>query len=126
MSIEIPKFETISDVKIIDFKKLFTESYVDPAEELKPQPVAISIGYSEYKGTNFPIPFGSYGDFSCIVGASKSRKTFFKSMIEASYIGGNSNKFCPSFKGHNQKDKVIISIDTEQSKFHTQRVQGEF
>jgi len=123
MSIEIPNFEIVSDVKIIDFKKLFTESYVDPAEELKPQPVAISIGYSEYKGTNFPIPFGSYGDFSCIVGASKSRKTFFKSMIEASYIGGNSNKFCPSFKGHNQKDKVIISIDTEQSKFHTQRVQ---
>jgi hypothetical protein len=34
---------------------------------MKPQPVAISIGSSEYKGTNYPIPFGSYGDFSCIV-----------------------------------------------------------
>jgi hypothetical protein len=33
---------------------------------MKPQPVAISIGSSEYKGTNYPI-FSSYGDFSCIV-----------------------------------------------------------
>jgi hypothetical protein len=124
MSIEIPKFETITpDLITTDFKKLFNESFVDPSEELKPQPIAISIGISEYKGTNFPIPFGSYGDFSCIVGASKSRKTFFKSMVEASYIGGSSNLYCPSFKGHGSKDKFVISIDTEQSKFHTQRVQ---
>jgi hypothetical protein len=122
--IEIPKFETVTpDLITTDFKKLFNESYVDPSEELKPQPVAVSIGYSEYKGTNYPIPFGSYGDFSCIVGASKSRKTFFKSMVEASYIGGTANHYCPSFKGHNSKDKFVISIDTEQSKFHTQRVQ---
>jgi hypothetical protein len=34
------------------------------------------IGSSEYKGTNYPIPFGSYGDFSCIVGASKVKRLF--------------------------------------------------
>lgn len=122
--IDIPTFDNVQPEPLTtDFKKLFLESYVDPAEELKPQPVAVSIGYSEYKGTNYPIPFGSYGDFSCIVGASKSRKTFFKSMVEASYIGGDANIYCPSFKGHNSKDKFVISIDTEQSKFHTQRVQ---
>jgi hypothetical protein len=119
--IEIKAPELISNT--IDFKKIFNESYVDPAEELKPQPVAVSIGCQEYKGTNYPIPFGSYGDFSCIVGASKSRKTFFKSMVEASYLGGTSSQFCPSFNGHNTKDKFVLSIDTEQSKFHTQRVQ---
>jgi hypothetical protein len=54
---------------------------------MKQQPVA-GIGTSVYKDNSYPIPFGSYGDFSCIVGASKSRKTFFKSMIEASYLGG--------------------------------------
>jgi hypothetical protein len=122
--ITIPTFDNVQpDIITTDFKKLFLDSYVDPAEELKPQPVAVSIGYSEYKGTNYPIPFGSYGDFSCIVGASKSRKTFFKSMVEASFIGGDANIYCPSFKGHNSKDKFVISIDTEQSKFHTQRVQ---
>jgi hypothetical protein len=71
----------------------------------------------------YPIPFGSYGDFSCIVGASKSRKTFFKSMIEAAYIGGRSNIYNPSLKGHNSEKKFVLSFDTEQSHFHAQRVQ---
>jgi len=106
-----------------DFKKIFQEALIDPSEEIKQQPIAISIRESEYKGTNYPIPFGSYGDFSCIVGASKSRKTFFKSMIEAGYLGGQSTILNPSIKGHNTKDKFVISFDTEQSNFHTQRVQ---
>jgi hypothetical protein len=107
----------------IDFKKIFQEALIDPSEEIKPQPIAISIRESEYKGNMYPIPFGSYGDFSCIVGASKSRKTFFKSMIEAGYIGGNSINYNPSIKGHNTKEKFVISFDTEQSTYHTQRVQ---
>lgn len=107
----------------VDFKKIFQEALIDPREEIKQQPIAISIRESEYKGNLYPIPFGSYGDFSCIVGASKSRKTFFKSMIEAGYIGGNANILNPSIKGHNSKDKLVISFDTEQSSYHTQRVQ---
>jgi hypothetical protein len=118
----------ISETTIIqpietDFKKIFQEALIDPSEEIKQQPIALSIRESEYKGTLYPIPFGSYGDFSCIVGASKSRKTFFKSMIEAGYLGGNSNILNPSIKGHDTKDKFVISLDTEQSNFHTQRVQ---
>lgn len=107
----------------VDFNSMYKDALIDAAEEIKPQPIALSIGYTNYKGTNYPTPFGSYGDFSCIVGASKSKKTFFKSMIEASYIGGNSNLFCPSIKGHDTKDKFVVSFDTEQSTFHTQRVQ---
>lgn len=107
----------------LNYLQIFQDSYIDPSEELKQQPIAISVRDSIYKGSSYPIPFGSYGDFSCIVGASKSRKTFFKSMIEAGYIGGNANILNPSIKGHNTKDKFVISIDTEQSRFHTQRVQ---
>jgi len=117
--------ELNSDVQPIlkaDYSKMMQESYIDPAEEIKPQPIAVSVGSSIYKGTNFAIPFGSYGDFSCIVGASKSRKTFFKSMIVAGYIGGQSNILNPSIKGHQTNDKFVIEFDTEQSKFHTQRV----
>ena len=108
---------------IIDFKQILKESLIDPAEEIKQQPIALSIGESIYKGNSYPIPFGSYGDFSCIVGASKSRKTFFKSMVEAAYIGGRSNIYNPSIKGHNNEKKFVLSFDTEQSHFHAQRVQ---
>jgi hypothetical protein len=115
--------KNINEPLSIDFKEMLNNALIDPSEELKPQPIAISIGSSNYKGVEYTIPFGSYGDFSCIVGASKSKKTFFKSMIEAGYIGGKSNIYNPSIKGHDSQDKFVISFDTEQSQYHTQRVQ---
>ena len=108
--------------KEIDFKALEKQSFVDANEKIERQPLAISMGYYSYAGNHYPIPFGSYGDFSCIVGASKSKKTFLKSAIIAGYIGGNATSYFPEIKGHNTEGKYIIDIDTEQSKFHTQRV----
>lgn len=106
-----------------DFKKMFSESLIDPSEVIKHQPVAISIGEHSFKGLTYPTPFGSYGDFSCIVGTSKSGKTFFKSMIVAGYIGGQANILNPSISGHQTSGKLVVEFDTEQSKYHTQRVQ---
>jgi hypothetical protein len=85
----------------VDFATMFNESYIDPAEEMKQQPVALSIGTSDYKDNSYP-PVCSYGD--------EPSKTLFKSMIEASYLGGNANQFCPSFKGHETQDKYVISL----------------
>ena len=115
--------KNINEPLSIDFKEMFNKALIDPSEEIKPQPIALSIGTTNYKGIEYPIPFGSYGDFSCIVGASKSKKTFFKSMIEAGYIGGNANIHNPSIKGHNSQGKFVVSFDTEQSEYHVQRVQ---
>lgn len=122
--IELPKIELKPEPqeKEFNFKQIHDLQFVDIDEVLKPQPVAISIGSSKYKGQNYPIPFGSYGDFSCIVGASKSKKTFLKSLLTACYIGGNSNNYSTEIKGHNVGNKWIIDIDTEQSEFHAQRV----
>lgn len=120
---QIPEIKLNEKESNTDFNKLHNKAFVDVSEQLKPQPVAISIGESEYKGDLYPIPFGSYGDFSCIVGASKAKKSFFKSLIMASYAGGNAFKYSDNLiKGHNQEGKFIIDIDTEQSKFHSQRV----
>lgn len=105
-----------------DFNKIHDEHFVSVDEILKPQPVAISIGHAEYKGTNYPIPMGSYGDFSCIVGASKAKKSFLKSLLVGGYIGGNTVINAPEIKGHRLTDKYVIDIDTEQSEYHSQRV----
>lgn len=113
--------ETAKSENVINFAEIENESFVDPSIELKPQPIALSLGETEYKGNFYPIPIGSYGDFSCIVGASKSRKTFVKSLIVAGYLGGNSNIYSDII-GHNNKDKFVLEFDTEQSQFHTQRV----
>lgn len=104
-----------------DFSKVMEQSEVDLRKAIDHPPVAISMGEYLYQGQHYPIPFGSYGDISCIVGASKSKKTFFKSAIVAGYIGGQSDKYFPSMKGLENEGKWIIDIDTEQSKYHAQR-----
>ena len=124
MNLDFNELEkNINEPLSVDFKEMFSKALIDPSEEINQQPIALSIGTTNYKGIEYPIPFGSYGDFSCIVGASKSKKTFFKSMIEAGYIGGKSNVYNPSIKGHNSQGKFVVSFDTEQSEFHVQRVQ---
>ena len=108
--------------KEIDFNAMHDDCIVDVSLELPPPPVALSLGTYTYKGYQYPIPFGTYGNFSCLVGASKSMKTFLKSALLAGYIGGQSQNYFPDLKGHEIKDKLIIDVDTEQSLWHTQRV----
>lgn len=106
----------------LDFEKMERESFIDVTKPLAPQPVAISIGETYWNGNPIPIPLGSYGDYSCIVGLSKSKKTFFKSGVAAAYQGGNATNFFSNMKGHDFEGKYVIDIDTEQSKWHSKMV----
>lgn len=94
--------------------------FVDVNEKLPFPPVAISIGEHTIRGNKYPTAFGTYGNFSAIVGPSKSKKTFLKSLLISRYIGGASNQFSTSIKGHNTK--LVVDIDTEQSLWHSQNV----
>ena len=112
-----PKELSLGLEPVLDFKKMLIEAEIKRGEKIFQAPVALSIGNHFYKGTQYPTPFGTYGNFSCIVGASKSMKTFLKSAITAAYIGGNTQNLFPNVRGHNIKDKWVIDIDTEQSRF---------
>jgi hypothetical protein len=118
------KIEDFADDAIIDidFDKMYERCFVDVSLELPPPPIALSLGTYTYKNELHYIPFGTYGNFSCLVGASKSMKTFLKSALLAGYIGGQSTNYFPDLKGHSNKDKLILDVDTEQSLWHTQRV----
>lgn len=107
---------------LFDGTQMEQSAYLPLDKEIPRQPVAISIGEHEYKGVLYPTAFGSYGDYSCIVGSSKSKKTFLKSAICAGYIGGKANFYFDNIRGHGSANKYVIDIDTEQSKFHAQRV----
>lgn len=108
------------DIK--DFSQMHLEAFVDVTAKLHQPPIAVSIGTHEYRQELVPNAFGTYGNFSCIVGASKSRKSFFKSLLLASYIGGQSTNFAPDFKSHRSDDSFVLDFDTEQSQYHSQRV----
>ena len=105
-----------------DFSKMESDAFLDPHKyELQLEP-CLSIGKYNYRGKVMPIHFGSYGDFSCIVGPSKSRKTFLKTALISAFFGGNSNWYFPDFRGHNPENKICIDLDTEQNRIHARYV----
>ena len=112
----------IENIGKLDCSKVHSESFVDVTEEIPKPPIALSIGEVEYGQTRYDCAFGTYGNFSCITGASKAKKTFIKSLLIASFIGGKSNYYADNIKSHRNKDSYILDFDTEQSKWHSQKV----
>lgn len=100
--------ESISE----DYESILLDSKIDFETKVERQPKALVYGKKV---------FGSYGDFSCIVGSSKSMKTVLKNAIIAAYKGGNSTNHFPELAGVNSGDKWILDLDTEQSPFHVKR-----
>jgi hypothetical protein len=108
--------------EVIDFRKMERDAFVDLRKDVKPPPIALSMGEYTMGQQQYEIPFATYGNFSCLIGQSKSMKTFFKSALVAAYIGGKANNYFPNMKGHDTAGKFVIDIDTEQSLWHTQHV----
>ena len=100
------------------------ECIINTTDIVEYPPVAISMGettVTSLKGSKIlPIPLGTYGNFSFVQAPPKTKKTFFISLLASVYLGG-SNKFGGNLKGH-RDDKCLIHFDTEQGKFHAQRV----
>lgn len=104
---------------------LLDECYIDPAEDIKHPPVALSFGthsYSTNEGeVTYPTPIGTYGNFSFISAPPKHKKTFLVTLLSAAYLGGKSHRFTGGIKGYNE-GKCLIHFDTEQGAFHAQKV----
>ena len=116
--LEVPQNNNVK----FDYLKMHNDAFVDVNEKLPPPPTALSIGQIDLGNEIFDRAFGTYGNFSLITGASKAKKTFLKSRIIGAYIGGRAIEYASEFKGHRYKDKFILDFDTEQSKWHAQRV----
>ena len=121
MALEKIKLEDIGLVEFDGFK-IQREAFVDVNEEIERPPIALSIGETIQGNNTYPCEFGTYGNFSCIHGPSKAKKSFLKSLIGATYIGGKSNIYAPNIKSHRVGNKYVLDFDTEQSKWHSQRV----
>ena len=104
-----------------DYKKAHDKYLIDLSLDLQPAPTALGIGYHDYKGNSYLNNTFSYGEFSAIVAASKSKKTFFKSALIASFIGGNATNYFPDMVSCRQGEPFIVDIDTEQGDYYAQR-----
>jgi hypothetical protein len=101
-----------------DFLKTANDTFINVNKELAYPPTTLSVGEYQLGQNYYPIPFGTDGNFSCLVGATKSMKTFYKSLLVASYIG--QNNYAPNFKTHRKTDKFVLDFDTEQGEWHSQ------
>ena len=54
------------------FNRLTKKVYIDPNERVEYPPVAISYGHYKSGQNFYPIPIGTYGNFSFIQAAAKS------------------------------------------------------
>lgn len=103
-------------------EKIFKHAFVDVTKKLEYPKVAISIGEHTTRGHVYPTAFGTYGNFSAIVGASKSKKTFFKSLLVSAFVGGEVDRYTTKIKGHRKLGEIVIDLDTEQGEWHAQNV----
>ncbi len=104
-----------------DYNKIYDKCLVDLSLDMPLPPTALSIGSHEYKGSIHNNSTFTYGEFSAIVAGSKNKKTFFKSALIASFIGGQATHYFPNFKSNRDNDFYIIDIDTEQGEYYAQR-----
>ncbi len=90
---------------------------IDPRDELRPPPIALSIGSDPYNRSII----GTMGNLSLVIGKAKSRKTFFVSIALAA--ASSSANVLGRFKGHLTSDKsTVLYFDTEQADYHVHRV----
>ena len=115
------------DKKIVQnmyFDKLAEDLFIDAEEEISYPPVAISLGEAVTNTTSgevrYPIPIGTYGNFSFVQAPPKSKKTFFISLLGSIFLSG-SNIYGGNIKGH-RTDECLVHFDTEQGRFHAQKV----
>lgn len=89
---------------------------IDINEEILPSPSVIEVLYNEEY-----LRFTTLGNFSMIIGKAKSRKTFFISMIAASFLRGDlfMDKLMRRFTAG--KSKIIV-FDTEQGRYDVQQL----
>jgi hypothetical protein len=76
MSIEIPDFNKIQDESNIDYLAMLDDCYVDLSVEMERPKILLSVGSHEYKGTFYPTPIMTEGEFSAIIAVSKAKKSF--------------------------------------------------
>lgn len=114
------------EVKRMTMELLEQDCVVDISEEQHYPEPAISCGTKTYKSKKgdfvFPIPVGTYGNFSFIQAPPKTKKTFFISLLTATYLYNEIDGFTGELQGHNHDKKHVIHFDTEQGNWHAQKV----
>jgi len=97
-----------------EIEKILEGSKIDTRRQIEKPPTILSIRENIATSLIYKRVF-TLGNFSCIIGKAKSRKTFFLSLITASLLNKNQNdKFDSDMPEHKNE---ILYFDTEQGEY---------
>ena len=98
---------------------------INPLDKIEHPKPAISFGFKSYESKDgeitYPVPIGTYGNFSFIQAPPKSKKTIFVSLLSSVYLADKLQQFGGDLRAERQ-NKHLIHFDTEQSNFHASMV----
>lgn len=105
---------TTKKIDTTEIEKILNKSRIDTSRKIERPPVILSI--KETNGSQFIYKrLLTLGNFSCIIGKAKSRKTFLLSMISACAL---NNDAVDKFVSEMPKDKDgVLYFDTEQGDY---------
>ncbi len=114
------------EVERMFMQKVDEDCFVDISQVIEHPPVALSFGNYSLNTPNgikrYPIPIGTYGNFSFVSAPPKPKRTFFVSLLTSVYLSSTGKNNYGGKLRAKRDDKCVIHFDTEQGKFHAQRV----
>ena len=120
MTTEEQKLQDEKEVLMMSMEMDEHKFYVDPTAEIEHPPVAISFGDYKIGAESYPTPIGTFGNIIGIAAPPKSTKTFFTSLLTSTFLKGQVG-YSGRMKGF-REGKSVFHFDTEQSRYHSQRV----
>ena len=113
-------------IKQMHFEQIDQECHVDLSEEMTFPAIALSYKTHTYKTRKgfqtFDTPLLTYGNIGIVQAQPKAGKSFLMSLLSSVFLSKTGqNKYGGDLKGHS-RGGCVIHIDTEQGKFHAQRM----
>lgn len=114
------------EVHRMHMEQVENDCFIDVTKKIEHPPTAISMGSYTINTRNgvsrYPIPIGTYGNFSFISGQPKTKKSFLISLITSVFLNKTKqNRYGRDMMSH-RGERCAVHFDTEQGDFHSQRV----
>lgn len=112
------KQTTPPDVQLTEIEKLLNSALIDTRKHIEKPPTILSV--YEAQATRYEERrIFTLGNFSCIIGKAKSKKTFLISLLTASLLTDTDSVLKGSLPDHKNS---ILYFDTEQGEFDAYNV----
>ena len=115
----VPKISVNKKIEPSEIEKILLRSRIDTSKPIPKPPTILSIKEQQATSSRLVRLF-TLGNFSCIIGKAKSRKTFLQSLLTAATLGSDDTGMFVSDLPEIKKN--VLYFDTEQGEYDCHNV----